>query len=101
MHLAEGDHLLSLVVERQQAHDNDDHIEDEGHIHVGVNHQTDHFAKIKVEVPFMNGIVVYPERHGEKEDKVCKDEIVHSDGGCGHLAGLHDVNHQAEADGAA
>ncbi|TNN86575.1 hypothetical protein EYF80_003345 [Liparis tanakae] len=99
MNPLEGGHLLSFVVERHQACDEDDHIEDERHVHVDVNHAADRFAPPVAQAPVMSGVVVNPEGHSEKEDEVGEDEVEYSNGGDGCRAELHDVHHQANADG--
>lgn len=95
----EGGHLPFFMVECHQACDEDDHIEDKRHIHVDVDHPADHFAPTEAQAPVISCIVVNPEGHSEKEDKVGENEVEHSDGGDGCRAGLHDVYHQAKADG--
>lgn len=97
----EGGLPLLFVVKSPEAHDEDDDVEDEGHVHVDVNHAADHFAPTDAEAPLVIGVIVNPERHGEEEDKVGEDEVENSYGGDGRGAGLHDVHHQAEADGPA
>lgn len=97
----EGDLALRPAVERDQAQDQDDHVEDERHVHVDVDHGTDHPAPPTAHVPVIGGMVVNPEGHGEEEDEVGEDEVQHSNGGTGGDAGLHHVHHQAQANGAA
>lgn len=90
----------ALVVERHQAHDEDDDVEDEGHVHVDVDHAADHPAPGVAQQPVVSGVVVDPKGHGDQEEEVGEDEVEHSHRGDGRGAGLEDVRHQAQADGA-
>lgn len=101
MNPPEGGHLFSFVVEHHQACNEDDHIEDKRHVHVDVDHAADHFTTPEAQAPAMSCVIVNPEGHSEEEDEVGEDEVEYSDGGDGCRAGLHDVYHQAQADGSA
>lgn len=98
INLLQGRHRPTFVVERHQACDEDDHIEDKRHVHVHVDHHADHFAPAIAEAPVISGVVVNPEGYRQKENEVSENEVEYSNGGdrCG--AGLHDMNHQAQAD---
>lgn len=98
--LLEGYHKLSVVVERHQACDEDDHVEEEGHVHVDVDHAADHPAQPGAQVPLMIGVIVNPEGHGQEEDEVGEDEVEYGYGGDGCGAEPYDVHHQAQADDA-
>lgn len=92
---AEGDPVLRPAVERDQARHQDDHVEDERHVHVDVDHGAGHPAPSAAQGPVFSGVVVNPEGHGKEEDEVCEDQVQHGDGGAGGDAGLDHVHHQA------
>lgn len=97
----EGELALRPAVEPDQARDKDDHIEDEGHVHVNVDHCAGHPAQRAAHGPALGGVVVNPEGHGEEVDQVGDHQVPHGDGGAGSDAGLHHVHRQAQADSAA
>ncbi len=101
MNPPEAGHLLSFVVEHHQARNEDDHIEDKRHVHVDVDHAADHFTPPETHSPVLSRVIVDPEGHSKEEDEVGKDEVEDCNGGGGRRAGLHDVHHQAQADGSA
>lgn len=90
----------TLAVERHQARDEDDDVQDEGHVHVDVDHAADHPAPELAQHPVGGGVVVDPKGHGDQEEEVGEDEVEHGHRGDGRGAGLEDVRHQAQADGA-
>lgn len=83
MNPLEVHHPVSFVVESQQPGDEDDHIENKRHIHVDVDHATDHFAPPPAQAPAISCIIVNSKGHREEEDEVGKDEVEYSDGGGG------------------
>lgn len=64
-----------------------------------VDHGAHHFAPLKAEFPLFICMIVNPERHSQKEDKVGKNQVKYSSGGGGRCAGFHDVHHEAQANG--
>lgn len=60
--------MVSFAVEAPKACGEDDGIEDEGHVHMNVDHAADYFAQFCAQLPLIIGVVVDPERHREEEE---------------------------------
>lgn len=89
------------VVERQKAGQEDDHVEDKRHVHVHVDHGTDHSAPVRAQVPRFNCVVVNSEGDCEQKYEVGEDQVEDGDGCGGNRAVFHGVDHQAQASSAA